>query len=78
MPFSGSVLYVRISASGWECSEDDREWRALPGAGHLSAVEAMEFAQAIYPDRMVAVTSAAGLSCPPEAPVQSPALKCRP
>ena len=76
MPFSGTVVYVRISASGWECSEDDREWRALPGTRLMSAVEAMEFAQTVYPDRMIAVTSASSLSRPTE--MRAPAVKRRP
>lgn len=65
MPYPGSVLYVRPAALGWECSEDDREWRVLPDTTGMTAVEAMELARTLFPGRMVAVISTPPQSCPP-------------
>ena len=52
-----SLVYVRPGQSGWQFSEDGREWvrLSLSGPERVSACEALEAATKLFPRKMVTI-----------------------
>ncbi len=55
-------VYVRSHSEGWQVSRDARDWQPFPCAiaGRSKAHEILDVASVLFPDSVIAISSAAG------------------